>query len=493
VLIADPEPERARRTAGICTDRGFTVENADQGAVALERSIESPPDLLVCALDLPIIDGAKLAEILRNNPRTRAVVVVYLLEDALDAPVSMDVRDRIVLAPWHREQLVEQIDAALERGARLTDDRPEHEIEGSLAQISLVDLLQLLQLNKKTGVVRVLPGPPHAPGTALLRDGEIVDATVSAGDGRPLHGLKALYRLLGCRRGRFEFTPRDPGGTGRIQTQTRELLLKGLSQMDEGRRIRQSLPAVGVRVHPERTPFKLPPAEQAIAADVLKAVEGESSVQEILDRLSCPDYPILRTLQALLAHGVLEPATAASSSATVEQAPTKSLLTREQATRIRDWAAAQRPPVRRQVRVPIIASDSDGLCLFVSSIRGFQDATVPANGAEPSLERVRPLAEISLGEGLVLSLVGLPSDPRFRPLWPLTLRGTLGALVLVVGPETETDALAQQVRETLVSGAQPVVPLRIADAMDSEGESASSTNGPGRAAAARDALTRLVP
>ena len=493
MLIADPEPERSRRIAAVCTDRKLVVEVVGQGAVALERSIESPPDLLFCPLDLPILDGAKLAEILRNNPRSRGVIFIYLLEDALDAPVGMDVRDRIVLAPWQHEQISEEIDAALERGPRLGDARSEHEIEGSLAQISLVDLLQLLQLNKKTGTVGIIPGRPHPSGSILLRDGEIVDATVAANDGRSLYGPKALFRLLGCRRGRFEFSPRDPGGEGRIQTQTRELLLEGLSQIDGGRRLRQALPAVGVRVRPDRTALQLPAAEQAIAEDVLAAVEGTSSVDEILDRLPFPDHPILRTLYALLNQGVLEPATAVQQPGGPVVPAESALLTSLQASRIRDWAAAQRPPVRRQVRVPIVASDPHVFEAFAASARSFPDTRLLTNGTPPSLERVRPFAEVALGEGMVLSLLGLPADPRFRPLWPLAFNGMLGALVLVSRRKADGGAMAKSIQHTMGSGTRPIVPLDL----DAVGESAASPEassvGDVFAAAVREALARLVP
>ena len=492
VLIADPEPERARRIAAVCTDRNLVVETVGQGAVALERSIESPPDLLICPLDLPILDGAKLAEILRNNPRSRGVSFIYLLEDALDAPVGMEVWDRIVLAPWQHEQISEGIMAALERGPRLGDARSEHEIEGSLAQISLVDLLQLLQLNKKTGTVGIIPGRPHPSGSILLRDGEIVDATVPANDGHSLYGQKALFRLLDCRRGRFEFAPRDPGGEGRIQIQTRELLLEGLRQLDEGRRLRQGLPA-GVRVRPDRTPLQLPAAEQAIAADVLEAVEGTSSVDEVLDRLPFSDHPILRTLYALLTQGVLEPATAAQPGAPVVPAESSSLLTSEQASRIRDWAAAQRPPVRRQVRVAIVASDPRAFEVFAASARSFPDARLLTNGTPPSLERVQPLAEATLGEGMVLSLLGLPADPRFRPLWAVVFNGMLGALVVVSRRKADGGELAKCIQETIGSGRCPIVPIDL----DAAEEPAASIEAPSAgdvfAAAVREALSRLVP
>ena len=57
--------------------------------------------------------------------------------------------------PWLEEDVVHHIDAILERTARFGEMRSDSEIEGKLSQISVLDLLQIFQMNRKMGVLRI--------------------------------------------------------------------------------------------------------------------------------------------------------------------------------------------------------------------------------------------------------------------------------------------------------------------------------------------------
>ena len=70
VLIADSNAERARKIAVACRSLGIEVRAASHGAAALEIALADKPAAIVAQLDLPLIDGTQLAEILRTNPHT---------------------------------------------------------------------------------------------------------------------------------------------------------------------------------------------------------------------------------------------------------------------------------------------------------------------------------------------------------------------------------------------------------------------------------------
>ncbi len=101
LLIADHDRGRAKAISEACTGRGHLVEIAPHGASALELALERVPEAVICPIDLAVIDGVRLAEILRGNPRTRTVSFIFFVNDELDAPISMDSRDATVVAPWH--------------------------------------------------------------------------------------------------------------------------------------------------------------------------------------------------------------------------------------------------------------------------------------------------------------------------------------------------------------------------------------------------------
>src|SRR5262245_20898481 len=159
VLIADHDAARSKGLAEACLSRGHVVDRASHGAAALELALERVPEAIVCPIDLAVIDGARLAEILRGNPRTRDASFVFLVNDELDAPLALGSRDATVVSPWCEEDILDDLDAVEERGSRFGDLRADSEIEGKLAQISVVDLLQIFQMNHRSGSLRV-----SAPG-----------------------------------------------------------------------------------------------------------------------------------------------------------------------------------------------------------------------------------------------------------------------------------------------------------------------------------------
>lgn len=55
---------------------GFRVSQAHNGLQALERAVESTPDVIVTDLHIPGIDGFELTRRLKQDPRTRNVPVL---------------------------------------------------------------------------------------------------------------------------------------------------------------------------------------------------------------------------------------------------------------------------------------------------------------------------------------------------------------------------------------------------------------------------------
>jgi CheY-like chemotaxis protein len=300
ILVADAEGLRAKGLAEACVASGHSVECVAHGAAALELALERLPELVICPLDLPMIDGGRLAEILRSNPRTHDVSFLFLVKDELDAPLPMDPRDGAVVGPWHKEAVLEHIDAVVERGARLGPVRSETEMEGKLSQITVGDLLQLFQMNHKSGTVRITREGASAPDSVLLRGGQVVDASVALADGRSIVGEKALFRILSWEEGRFEFVPGETPEGGRIRKPMRALLLEGLGQLDEWEKRRHELPANDARLRLQIARERLPAGVHPRTLEVLDAVEACGRVGDIVDRCALPDYQVLRVLADLL-------------------------------------------------------------------------------------------------------------------------------------------------------------------------------------------------
>jgi CheY-like chemotaxis protein len=60
ILLADDEPHVIRILKLALQRAGYVVDEAGDGRKALEKVLTSPPDLLICDIDMPHMDGVEL-------------------------------------------------------------------------------------------------------------------------------------------------------------------------------------------------------------------------------------------------------------------------------------------------------------------------------------------------------------------------------------------------------------------------------------------------
>ncbi len=110
---------------------------------------------------------------------------------------------------------------------------------GSLEEIPLVDLLQLFATSKKSGVLVV--NHDDDVGRLYLRKGQIAFASIN--DSTEIGALKSAYRMLTWESGTFEMAPPDDREFAEELTlSTEAILMEGMRNLDEIRRIQGMLP-----------------------------------------------------------------------------------------------------------------------------------------------------------------------------------------------------------------------------------------------------------
>ena len=88
VLVVDDDPEVVNAVGEALRDDGYLVETATDGAAALKRVLEAPPDLIVLDVRMPNLNGWEFCEIVRRQSHTRDVPVLFLT-------ACSEVRDQI--------------------------------------------------------------------------------------------------------------------------------------------------------------------------------------------------------------------------------------------------------------------------------------------------------------------------------------------------------------------------------------------------------------
>jgi len=77
VLIVDDDPAQRQLFAVNLEAQGLIVLEAADGRHGLERARSERPDLVVADVEVPLLDGFKLAAELRRDKRTRGIPFIF--------------------------------------------------------------------------------------------------------------------------------------------------------------------------------------------------------------------------------------------------------------------------------------------------------------------------------------------------------------------------------------------------------------------------------
>ena len=76
VLVVDDEPVIRESLAAVLMDEGFAVQTAEDGLEALILQTQRPADLILCDVNMPLVDGdERLAELRERGDRTPVVLM----------------------------------------------------------------------------------------------------------------------------------------------------------------------------------------------------------------------------------------------------------------------------------------------------------------------------------------------------------------------------------------------------------------------------------
>jgi len=78
ILVVDDNPHNLRLLIAILSMRGYKVQPAPSGTIALESALSTPPDLILLDIMMPEMDGYKVCQKLKENELTRSVPVIFI-------------------------------------------------------------------------------------------------------------------------------------------------------------------------------------------------------------------------------------------------------------------------------------------------------------------------------------------------------------------------------------------------------------------------------
>jgi len=171
---------------------------------------------------------------------------------------------------------------------------------GSIEEIPLPDLLQLLSTSRKSGVLVVRMD--NTTGRLFMRKGQIYFANLDNSIAGP---RKAIMRMLSWTQGSFELEPPDESPQPEeMDESTEALLMEGMRQLDEYRVQLEKLPPLTAPLSIPRPLTaklrELSPEELDVFQSVL---ETGTTLGGLFDRSPLPDLMLAEKLRALIDKG----------------------------------------------------------------------------------------------------------------------------------------------------------------------------------------------
>lgn len=180
---------------------------------------------------------------------------------------------------------------------------PSRTMSGSIEEIPLPDLIQLLSTSRKSGLL-VLRSD-LGTGRIYFRTGQIYFASID--EGFDVSPRKAMYRMLSWLTGFFELeAPDDRTVLEEIQESTEALLMEGMRQMDELKVISEKLPS------PSSTMALARPLEAKLRdlkpeeLDIIQLALAGGTLESLFDRSKMPDLETGQALHTLITRGYLQ-------------------------------------------------------------------------------------------------------------------------------------------------------------------------------------------
>jgi two-component system, NtrC family, response regulator AtoC len=118
ILVVDDDPELLDNVSELLTEESFEVIAANNGVNAVALAKARAPDLVVCDVGMPVMDGHQVLRALRDYPPTASLPFIFLSARAERHEVRAGMNsgaDDYVTKPFQLHELLEAVRARLHR------------------------------------------------------------------------------------------------------------------------------------------------------------------------------------------------------------------------------------------------------------------------------------------------------------------------------------------------------------------------------------------
>jgi len=222
ILFVDDEKKFVDAMSQLLRSKGYHVQAAYSGKLALEIFEPGEFDLVITDLSMPLMDGIELIrEIRQQHPYQRIIVITGFPSQSTQEQAYKLGTLNYIAKPFKTQRLLELVEESL-KGTE----------EGLLGAIRLSpsDLVQLYSFMGKTLTLEILEDKGGGVGHISFLRGQVVHAET-----RGKKGKEAFYDIITWHSGLFSTLPYNFRDTQTIDESVDSLLLEAARRQDENR------------------------------------------------------------------------------------------------------------------------------------------------------------------------------------------------------------------------------------------------------------------
>ena len=308
ILVVDRPSSQLEQLISILRDSGYDVSHFQDTQKAYDFCLTNRPNIILLEWHMPVVSGVKLYEKLKSRFTTRNLPIIVLtreleLEDRLKS-LSMEIDD-YVPKPYYPEEVAARVDMILHEIELIEESRKslEHGFMGHLSEMNLVDLIQTLELGKKSGIIHLNRG--GSEGQVYVNEGILVDANLEG-----FEPSRALTHMLTWLDGTFWVSLQPVDRTRMINEDNHDILIKGTKLIHQWRQLVGQLPSLDTELMAIRTEdSNVTKTEHAL----LQLFAEPRTILQGLEASKLDDLEALEHIKSLLNKGFLVKTNASSS------------------------------------------------------------------------------------------------------------------------------------------------------------------------------------
>lgn len=187
ILVVDDTPENLRLLTQVLSQQVYVVRPVLEGTSAIAAAVMHPPDLILLDILMPELDGYEVCKILKTDPRTRDVPIIFLtaLSDALDQVKAFSLKAvDYITKPFEVEEVIARIEnqlrlRSLQKELETNNLHLQQEIQNRrVAETALLDRAEELRI-QNTLLTDLAKSPDLYQGDLQAAFDELIAAAVN--------------------------------------------------------------------------------------------------------------------------------------------------------------------------------------------------------------------------------------------------------------------------------------------------------------------------